>query len=601
MVTDRTRALFASGAGIVVAALLATGCGVPSSGPPVTVATPPPPGVAENQPNDPTSQKPAPPPGEGPQQTVSLYFHAAAADETRNAEEQVHSFLTPQARVKWRRSDTPIPVVRLSVGAGTTTGTSARVPVNVQVVGELTPSGSVEPARDDTPFSWTFNLVRVESSTGEIWQISNPLEGMWLSTEAMQERYYLWPVYFARQRQTLVPDLRYVPKTLTTDKSRSRLVTWLLDGPSAWLQGRVESEIPAGTALRGLVVVEGGRVVVDLTAAADGVDRVGIDVLSAQLAWTLRPVMTVTGTLEVRVEGRTRTVRSRDSHDRHNAILSLGEQRRYVVAGGKAQPLSTPSSAADTPDRQSPVPLLETPDNTGVVFAGIADGDSAAALVRRGETADGTATMGLWLGQAGKEPIRYLPVPALASQKFVSRPSWSGSAWYVAADGQVFQVSRQNLTAQPVSLARAGKVTAVSVAPDGARIALVIDNKAYVGPLSNGPSPTIGLLRRVGRAVASVTDVAWSAEDRVVVAGHSNRSDGVEGDLWEVSIDDVLARQLAVGREAPTYIAVRPVSGWFHSTSSPPSVLYGVNGLVYEAFSARVDQVGAGHAPFYSS
>lgn len=596
---DRARTLFVSAATVVVA-LLVAGCGVPSSGPPVTVETPPPPGVAEDQPNDPTLEAPAPPPGDTPQQTVALYFHAAAADEPRNAEAQVRSFLTPDARAQWRRSDAPIPVVRITFGQVTGNPANPQVPVHGEIVGELSAStGAVEPRHEK--FEWTASLVSVRTDAGQIWQISNPREGMWLSTDAMDDRFYLWPVYFARERQTLVPDLRYVPGTLTKDKSRTLLVTWLLAGPSVWLRGRAQSEIPAGTALRGLVVVEGGKVIVDLTAAADGVDRVGFDVLSAQLAWTLRPVMT--GTLEVRVEGRTRTTQARDAYDNLNATLNLTGQRpeRCIVANSKAQPLVPATNGG--PDTPPALRVLNAPENSNVVFAGVADGDAASALVRRDEVVRGrTRTTSLWLGQSsGREPPRYGVVQNLSNQKFLSRPSWSGSAWYVAGDRGLYQVSRQNATARQVSIPDNRQVTAVAVAPDGARIAVVIGRQAYVGPLSAGPSPAIGPLRRVGRAVGSVTDVAWSGEDRVVVAGHNNRADDSEGVLWEVSIDDVLARQLAVGkvRNVPTYIAVRPATGWFQS-SSPASVLYGVNGAVYEAFSSRVDHVGAGHAPFYS-
>lgn len=596
--TDRAGRLPALVASVVAGALLVAGCGVPASGPPVTVATPPPPGVAEDQPNDPTLRPPQPPPGEGPQLTVQLFFHAAAADEARTADAQVRSFLAPSARTQWRRLDAPIPVVRMTPGTPTITSTGAQVPVHGEIIGELTASGSVEPRHD--AFHWSAQLVPVETAGGQIWQITNPPDGMWLSTDAMRERFYLWPVYFARERQTLVPDVRYVPRMLTKDKSRSLLVKWLLEGPSAWLRGRVQSEIPAGTALRGLVVVEGDRVVVDLTAEADGVDRVSFEVLSAQLAWTLRPVMT--GTLDVRVEGRRRPAQARDKYDNFNATLSLGGQRRYVVANGKALPLLARPAASGTPDAVPPVPLLAAAENSRVVFAGIAGGDTTAALVRRDETSNGRQRVSLWVGQTnGSAPPRYLQVPALSARRSISRPSWSGAAWWVAADGEVFQVSRQNSASRAVSLPGGGDVTAVAVAPDGARIAVVINEQAYVGGLSAGSAPAIGPLRRVGRAVVSVKDVAWSGEDRLVVAGRSGRSDAVKGDLWEVSIDDVLSRQLAGGRvrEVPTYIAVAPNIGWYQA-SSPPSVLYGVDGTVYEAFSARVDQVGAGHAPFYS-
>src|SRR2546423_2627141 len=122
-------------------------------------------------------------------------------------------------------------------------------------------------------------------------RISKPPDGMLLSTEGLTKLYEVHPIYFwASVNRKLVPDLRYLPRSLDQAKRPTEVVNWLLAGPSKWLQPAVVP-MPGTIELKGSVTSIGQRadspLVVNLTAkAASELDY--LPALMTQVRWSLR-------------------------------------------------------------------------------------------------------------------------------------------------------------------------------------------------------------------------------------------------------------------------------------------------------------------------
>jgi hypothetical protein len=90
-----------------------------------------------------------------------------------------------------------------------------------------------------------------------------------------------------------------------------------------------------------------------------------------------------------------------------------------------------------------------------------------------------------------------------------------------------------------------GAIKALSVAPDGRRLALVTSTKVYVTTLTDSAAPlSVGTLRELDPGgLTGLSGVAWSAENQLAVvgtvtgAGGAGSSAGTSG-LVEVSIDN---------------------------------------------------------------
>jgi hypothetical protein len=82
-------------------------------------------------------------------------------------------------------------------------------------------------------------------------------------------------------------------------------------------------------------------------------------------------------------------------------------------------------------------------------------------------------------------------------------------------------------------------VTALSVAPDGRRIAFVAQGRAYVAALvvSGSAVSVDSQLRPLVPGQLDANGVAWTSEDRVLVAGSS----GGKAALWRVRADGAVA------------------------------------------------------------
>ncbi len=567
---------------VLLAAVLA-GCGVPDSGAPMVDGTPRP--MIGDPHNEEKLRPPKPEDASDSHQAVQLYFQAASS-EWSALFHQVGPFLSADARqtLKPLRG---IQVVRVSDWGEpqVRSETVHRIRVRGEVIGELTEDGVLEPARRS--FSHTFQLRYTPVGDTFAWLIDNPPLRYVLSVEAMTERFEAVSVYFSNQWSfaSLVPDLRYVPRSVDWRKQRSLLVDWLLRGPSSRFASVAARGFPEGTKRLGNVYVDDGHLVVNLSSEADASDRK--DLLLAQLTWTLRSRMTASvRSVQLRIDNRPVRDRGHVVHQLEafrglNAVDALPDESLayYITEDDEVGTLPARRRPAGLPAVLTASKMGDTDYNSAVESAALSRAGDLAALVRRtGEE------QGLWIGRlrSSQAEATYRRVTGLPKDDLGS-PRWVGGsakeALLIVADGQLYEIDMDNLRARTVSMPdRFGDLETISVAPDGYRAALVADGKLYVAGL---PQHRDGLALRdpheVSPRIRDAVDVAWSREDRMVVAGTGPG----RGGLWEVGVDGLIddVSLPTPGYNVPDDVAAYP------KLSGRGRVLIQQSGRVYEIYS----------------
>jgi hypothetical protein len=173
----------------------------------------------------------------------------------------------------------------------------------------------------------------------------------------------------------------------------------------------------------------------------------------------------------------------------------------------------------------------------------------------------GTGSRTLSVLQVGKNGATST-VPNVLSGRTMSRPVWLGPTsppnvhGLVAADGRLYRITVDSgVHADLLQVGIPGPITAVAAAPDARRIALIAGGRLWVAPLI-----VAGTTVRVGTALprfatpASLSAVAFSAQDRIRVAGRENN----QGWLAELGIDSATQTRRDLGDVTVTQIAEYP-------------------------------------------
>jgi hypothetical protein len=579
---------------LVVAALPLplVGCGVPNSGPPIVVKD----ALGDRGStgsNKPISKK-TPAGATDALDLVGRYLKASAwANEVGpepemidKAADPVKEFMTTAAQTNWQRGQ-EITVVRTRFAPLTPTANGTRVDAVIQPLGVLNSRGTIEPKANMTPTIYPFMVVPAERGSGL--RISNPPAGMLLSVEGIDELYDVQPIYFwDTANRNLVPDLRYISKSVSPANRLFQVANWLLGGPSDFLKPTV-NPVPAGIELKDRPVLDGasGTVRINLSAKAASV-QVQLPKLTVQLKWSLRPQ----GGLELQIEGQRQDL-GRDA-GLDNPAATPDDQKdppRFAVVDGRVRHIGGDSTA---------VPVLASDDNSGVVSAAILrNSGQPVALVR-----EEGGRVRLWLGSydQGKRAGRYTPVDLLAETMSrpagLTTPALNDPAFLVAADGGLYAVSvasKQVVDRTPAGIVG---VTAVSVARDGRRVALVAAGRVYVGVVVfDGSSPSLTQLEEVHTGLSDAAGVAWSREEWLVVAG---RLAG-QWSLVEMTIDSALVEQMSL-RNLSGLAVTRVVADPFVRRDDPGRgergpIMIEANGHAYRVFSESVDEWATDGSP----
>jgi hypothetical protein len=471
-------------------------------------------------------------------------------------------------------------------------GQLATVDVSGDVQSAFNGSGQIVSAgsQGGTAGSYQFSLTKV----GGQWRISKPPPARRLLTvQQFADFYRSQDLYFTNPSvlptspdQSLVPDSVFVPVGTPTTELVTNLVKALLptvdgDPQSAVLQ-KAAGTFPTGTSFISAAQT-GSTAIVDL----GGLTRASMTVkeqVSAQLAWTLATpraspaAVAAVQSVELELNGKpwippklicgvrqTRSpVQNQATYACYNPYPSQPANFSFVSHGqvwsrcgseasvqhglvGPVVSVLRPASAAGLQcDGSAPVPTksvtMPAPvqgSRTGTPSLAAVSPDGQYVAVYSPGNSDNNQ---LSIGPVGSS-AKLSPVSGIGTG--VTALSWDrNDDLWVAENGDVFIVP-VNGQAVPVSPVPAD-VTDLSVAPDGVRIAFVVqDGSTSVVDIaaiirqspqeqrgSPSQAPPISLTVQVGPGLVQARSLAWyDADDLIVLAGVSSPA------LWVVPVD----------------------------------------------------------------
>lgn len=533
-----------------------------------------------------------PQPGEPPPDVVSGFLQAQSSPEDDHA--IARRFLAPEARGIWN-DDAEVQVYDpLSLTFELVGDAAASDVVQVRLRGTVTASISDDGSLDPTDRELDESYALRRDAAGN-WLLTQVPAGLRLNPEEVDRFYATQPVYYLATgtgpQGHLVPD----PALLLLEKDpAATLLQRLLKGPSASLEGAVTTAVPEGAELRSVTTDAAGLVTVDLGAAVGRLSPRQLQRLSAQLVWTLRGAGPAFAKLRLLADGRPvevpgvdDDVQDRSDWDDYDPDGLPEQVTTYYIAERRLRTLETDrpvaavagltaDDAAVSPRTDQLALLTDVGEGRWEVRVGPLSGPLPGTPTYVGgglrSPSWGAGTRGLWLLQTGPGPQVLL----------------------LDGTGRARPV--------PVVDPPPGRLTALRVSRDGARVALVsgVDDasrKVYVAPvLDDDDGLRIGRPREVGFGVTDVSDVAWESPTSIVALGRFDdlpplplklTIDG-SGDVDLVrlpGLEQVTPESLAAGPDRPLVVAVKDREG--------RSVLFRSTGLVFE--QAPV----SGYAPLY--
>jgi hypothetical protein len=229
-----------------------------------------------------------PGPGWSPSQIVTGFLVASASYPVYSA--IAREYLLSSASRQWNPNWSVTVFSKFNALAETVTpgahhgGQEARVDVSGNVQAAFNGTGQfVSAAQGNPASSYRFKLMKVDGQ----WRIANPPKPRLLTTSEFAQFYKPQDLYFVNPlSQVLVPDSVFVPQGTSPTDLVFNLVSALLQGPkTTWLQDAAET-FPSGTTLVS-VALEGTNAVVNLGGTLADATPAVREQVSAQLVWTL--------------------------------------------------------------------------------------------------------------------------------------------------------------------------------------------------------------------------------------------------------------------------------------------------------------------------
>ena len=513
---------------LCASAALLFGCGVPTHTD-VTVDGP----FAGAEPID--DPEPLVPPGpddaNSPEQLVDHFLQAAAEDPDQ-AVERLRAFVHDSEADDWD-PDPQVLLVRVE-DQFSTPGERVRVRLDVRVVGSLS-RGVVVP-RDDRR---SFDLEVVSESPGMAgdnlgdqargpeYRIANPPDVIMLSDRALGGRTasYLTPspVYFwDSDHQVLVPDLRWLPTAMSAPRRAQTKLEWLFDGPSPWLESL--ASLPGAVALESNVVRGEEHLDVNLTPAAEDVES---SQLHPQLWWTLHDEVGDERSVRLIIDGQERLI---EPAVHANPSVAEASPDSFVVFDGRVVPYESSNGVRLPP------------------AAAEFDGELQSAAVSRERYAAQVFT-----DANGMHRLNITTMAGGVETDFaattMSRPVWlrhPGGTGLVVADGELYRFSVDDPAPQKVAVPTLTEpITAVTVAPDGRRAALIAGGRLHVSSLTRRDDGTVTVSqpRRLATTATDLAGVTFLRENWLAVIGE----DGGQKLLYELTVDGAFENELPSG------------------------------------------------------
>jgi hypothetical protein len=457
-----------------------------------------------------------------PEQIVSGFLAANASFANDHA--VARKYLMPGASRTWHPglavtvfsqiSSTPNPLHDAAKGSHQTKTTTV-VQVSGTVLGDLSNRGQYSiSSRSQGTTEEKFVLVQVNDQ----WRISSLPDQVLLSQSDFVHVYQPRNIYFFDPaQQVLVPDPVYVPEEATPADLVKQLMRVVMAKPSGWLRNAVQTAFPAGTKLLN-VSLDGGTAVVNLGGSAAGASEDALHQMSAQLLWTLAGSSSdepAIQSVELEINGtpwnagQDSPVQQVSSYSSYVPSAPAHASFYYTDSHGAVRSLSG-SAQANAPQGAPAAGQAGTGDIPLTKIAISPDGRYVAGLGQGGSLYTGTLT-------------RKSTLTLRVNANFGSL-SWDihDDLWAVR-NGQVWMVPGHGGSAVQVSdtLPAGEQVTALKVAPDGVRCALLVSGPSGTQLLlaaiaGSGPQASLGEAVPISADNLDFTSLTWYDTDDVI-------------------------------------------------------------------------------------
>jgi hypothetical protein len=476
-----------------------------------------------------------------PNDIVSGFLTAAAAI---GDQQEARAYLAP-SESKWNPSWTavvykagpyvqnpvyqPLPTRSPAAGksaakGGKQTPQRATVVVDGNASASLSGYGSYAVASSSAPVPpQTFQLVKIAGQ----WRISSAPPALLLTQGQFADDYELRNLYFFDpNNQYLVPDPVYVPLQATTTSLINGLVKDLIAPPKDWLAEATQTAFPTGTKISpGGVTLSGNTAAVDLGGAiATAPNQKNLLAqVSAQLLWTLvgsGQGASQVQSVELLVNGQLKY----PGNSQGNPVQRQSEAN-YGPATGASGTFYYIDSAGYLCSRDGVA-------GKQVQIAKVGTGYSQIAVSPDGKYLAGLRNGSLYLGSVGGPLVK-------RQGSGYATISWdpTDNLWTMNG-GQILafraNVSADSPEARPITAyvppPQGGQITAVRIAPDGVRVALIInsDELAFGAIVwQQGARPGLAGAVRIDLSPFNVSDfvnagftaVTWYGADDVITLG----------------------------------------------------------------------------------
>ncbi|MEV6633964.1 LpqB family beta-propeller domain-containing protein [Actinoplanes sp. NPDC051470] len=521
-------------------------------------------------------------------------FLLAAAGDQGTAADRVKQFLSPDVAATFRPQPDGIKVIRL-VGEPQNNPDDPNVTIPYREVGMLRAKGVLEPTTNPETEQLKLEIGEVNGLDGLY--VRKPVTYVFLDVDALDNYYQKQTIYFWNQEHSgLVPDTRYLPRDLPATQRPNQIIDWLTSGPQGWL-GSVVEPLPEGTkAIGNVPAISNSTLQINLSGQVlPEKDSAGaLQRLQQQLRWSMRPLP---NTLALSIEHEDHTYTGDDYLPANPAYQTEGPER-FAIYNKQIVRLAH----SERPGQA--VPIVRPQDNKNVLSAALAMSGSRsyAALV----VDEGNRKQSLKVGAAGAGEAVTLTRKRLPAGADVGHPVWAvspigadpGTNGLITMNGGLYSFPAEGFGSADAGLTAVqwpggapGAITAVAVAPDSHRVALVAGGALYLSGLSFGDGGLQLTSPHVIRTeLQDLTAVTWSNEESLALAGLERGTDRRYATM-EVSIDGAFQsyRQDSLSSIPVTNMTSRPASP---TRDDSGAVAYLIGDAAYDEQKAQKMTVG---------
>jgi len=476
-----------------------------------------------------------------------------------------------------------------------------------------------------TPRPDTFSFALIE--IGGKWRIENIfLDGkqqptlLLLAQPDFERDYQPRDLYYFRTgippggsfAGSLIPEPVYIPLRANGPSAVAGMVKSLRSSPSdtSWLYDAAVTAFPHGTRVIGAQVIGGVEAVVDLGGAAAKAHAAQLRQMAAQIFWTLtsQPFAPSGGS-------QIRSVVLQIDHKTWQQMLHPPYDPQWVARGQSSElyvqePGTAPASAVKIVPAAGSYPVTVPASLGNAPFTAIAvtpgPQNEAVLAACRGKQ---VYLVPQWSGG----PVVTVQLPASCSSLSWDdqRNLWATAGnWAYELPGAGFgsPVKPKLVRADCTSSACLGTISALSVAPDGVRVAMIVrtreSSQVVVAAISRSNSFTYlgqtGAVVSIGSDVTNPVALTWLDPDHLLVVGQSAGG----SQIYEVPLTGGSSTPIA----APPGLVTSVTASWVNGADLP-AVVVGVaptaktSAGVWEAKAGLLDRgwtlIAKGTTPVY--